>query len=91
MRTSTQNRTTGETDIALTLALDGTGSSDIHTGVGFLDHMLTLFARHGCFDLDLNCKGDTYVDDHHSAEDMGIPLASAAMEEILSEAIESNI
>lgn len=80
MRTSTLNRTTNETDIALTLELDGTGASDIRTGVGFLDHMLTLFARHGCFDLDLNCKGDTYVDDHHSVEDIGICLGQAFKE-----------
>ena len=77
MRTSTQNRKTGETDIALTLALDGTGSSDIHTGVGFLDHMLTLFASHGRFDLTVKCHGDTYVDDHHTVEDIGIALGKA--------------
>ena len=61
----------------LTLNLDGTGKSTVKTGVGFLDHMLTLFAAHGKFDLDVTCKGDTYVDDHHSAEDIGICLGQA--------------
>ena len=74
MRTSTINRKTAETDIALTLNLDGTGKSSIDSGCGFLDHMLTLFARHGGFDLTLTCKGDTYVDDHHTVEDIGITL-----------------
>ena len=77
MRTSDIKRTTAETDIALTLALDGTGKSDISTGVGFLDHMLTLYARHGRFDLTVTCKGDTFVDDHHSVEDIGIALGEA--------------
>ena len=80
MRESTLKRTTAETDIALTLNLDGTGVSDIHSGVGFLDHMLTLFAKHGRFDLKLTCKGDTWVDDHHSVEDIGIALGSAFQE-----------
>ena len=77
MRTAEINRKTAETDISLTLDLDGTGKSEINSGVGFLDHMLTLFARHGRFDLTLNCNGDTYVDDHHSVEDIGIALGQA--------------
>lgn len=70
-------RKTGETDIMLRLCLDGTGKSDIMTGVGFLDHMLTLFAKHGRFDLNVKCLGDTNVDDHHSVEDIGICLGDA--------------
>ncbi len=77
MRTAQINRRTNETDIALSLNLDGSGKSDIVTGVGFLDHMLTLFARHGRFDLNVVCKGDTNVDDHHSVEDIGIALGDA--------------
>ena len=77
MRTSEIKRTTAETDILLSLNLDGTGKSEINTGCGFLDHMLTLFARHGNFDLTVNCKGDTYVDDHHTVEDIGIALGDA--------------
>ena len=77
MRTADIKRTTAATDIALTLELNGTGKSEISTGVGFLDHMLTLFARHGRFDLTVTCKGDTFVDDHHSAEDIGIALGEA--------------
>ena len=77
MRTAEITRKTAETDIMLTLNLDGTGKSTVETGVGFLDHMLTLFAAHGKFDLDVTCKGDTYVDDHHSAEDIGICLGMA--------------
>ena len=77
MRTVKINRKTAETDIALTLNLDGSGKSAIQTGVGFLDHMLTLFAAHGKFDLTVTCQGDTYVDDHHSAEDIGICLGQA--------------
>ena len=77
MRISEINRNTAETNIRLTLNLDGTGVSEIQTGVGFLDHMLTLFARHGRFDLTLRCDGDTWVDDHHSAEDIGICLGQA--------------
>ncbi len=77
MRTAQINRKTNETDIALSLNLDGSGKSDIVTGVGFLDHMLTLFARHGRFDLNVVCKGDTDVDDHHSVEDIGIALGDA--------------
>ena len=80
MRSAQMKRTTAETDIALTLNLDGTGSCEINTGVGFLDHMLTLFARHGRFDLSVSCKGDTLVDDHHSVEDIGIALGEAFKE-----------
>ena len=80
MRKAQINRKTAETDISLTLALDGTGKSEIHSGVGFLDHMLTLFAKHGRFDLALTCKGDTDVDDHHSVEDIGIVLGRAFAE-----------
>jgi len=77
MRAYQWNRTTSETDIQLELNLDGSGTSSIQTGVGFLDHMLTLFAKHGRFDLILSCCGDTYVDDHHSVEDVGIALGVA--------------
>ena len=77
MRTAQINRKTNETVIALSLNLDGSGKSDIATGVGFLDHMLALFARHGRFDLNVTCKGDTNVDDHHSVEDVGIALGDA--------------
>ncbi|HEX8919135.1 MAG TPA: imidazoleglycerol-phosphate dehydratase HisB [Chloroflexota bacterium] len=70
-------RTTGETDITVQLVLDGSGRSDIATGVGFLDHMLTLFARHGRFDMSLHASGDTQVDDHHTTEDAGIALGQA--------------
>lgn len=80
MRTSQINRKTAETDIRLSLNLDGDGSSKIDTGCGFLDHMLTLFARHGRFDLTVECKGDTWVDDHHTVEDVGIVLGSAFAE-----------
>lgn len=77
MREVTMERTTKETAIRLTLGLDGTGKSDVKTGCGFLDHMLTLFAAHGRFDLTLSCKGDTEVDDHHTTEDIGIALGEA--------------
>ena len=77
MRTAEILRKTAETDIMLTLDLDGNGVSQIQTGVGFLDHMLTLFAAHGKFDLTVHCPGDTDVDDHHSAEDIGICLGKA--------------
>lgn len=77
MRTAEICRTTAETDIKLSLNLDGTGKSDIDSGCGFLDHMLTLFAKHGRFDLTLTCKGDTQVDDHHTVEDIGISLGQA--------------
>ena len=78
MRTATIARKTAETDIRLTLNLDGSGRSEVHSGVGFLDHMLTLFARHGRFDLTVACEGDTRIDDHHSVEDIGICLGEAA-------------
>lgn len=74
MRTAEIKRTTAETDISLKINLDGKGESKIDTGVGFLDHMLTLFARHGRFDLKLSCKGDLDVDAHHTTEDIGIAL-----------------
>ena len=77
MRTAEIVRVTAETDITLKLNLDGTGASTVATGIGFLDHMLTLFAAHGRFDLEVRCKGDNQVDDHHSAEDIGIALGQA--------------
>lgn len=77
MRSAEIMRKTAETDIVLSLNLDGSGTSEINTGVGFLDHMLTLFASHGSFDLKVSCKGDVYVDDHHSVEDIGICLGQA--------------
>ena len=76
-RSAAIERKTAETDISLTLNLDGTGKADVDSGVPFLDHMLTLFCSHGRFDLTLRCKGDTAVDDHHSAEDIGIALGDA--------------
>lgn len=80
MRNAVIERKTAETDIKLKLELDGTGASEIDSGCGFLDHMLTLFAKHGRFDLSLVCKGDTDVDYHHSAEDIGICLGKAFAE-----------
>lgn len=80
MRRSEIERKTAETDISLALNLDGTGKSNIDTGCGFLNHMLTLFARHGRFDLDVTCHGDVDVDDHHSVEDIGICLGMAFAE-----------
>ena len=77
MRSAEVIRKTGETDIRVKLIIEGSGKSVIGTGVGFLDHMLTLFARHGRFDLEVSCKGDTCVDDHHSTEDIGIALGKA--------------
>ena len=77
MRRAEIKRTTNETDIYLELNIDGSGKSDIDTGCGFLDHMLTLFARHGRFDLTVKCKGDTYVDYHHTTEDIAICLGKA--------------
>jgi imidazoleglycerol-phosphate dehydratase len=76
-RTATINRKTAETEISLTLSLDGAGASDVSTGVGFLDHMLTLFARHGLMDLSVRCQGDLHVDQHHTVEDVGICLGMA--------------
>ncbi len=80
MRSYELTRKTAETDIRLRLELDGSGSSSIQTGCGFLDHMLTLFAAHGKFDLEVVCAGDTQVDDHHSVEDIGICLGTAFRE-----------
>ena len=80
MRSTECKRTTAETDIALTLSLDGKGVADVKSGVGFLDHMLTLLCRQARFDLALTCHGDTEVDDHHSVEDIGIALGKALSE-----------
>ena len=80
MRTSNIDRKTAETEITLALNLDGEGKSAVDSGCGFLDHMLTLFAAHGKFDLTLTCKGDTNVDDHHTVEDIGICLGKAFAE-----------
>jgi len=77
MRTAEIKRTTRETDIFLSLNIDGSGAGEIETGCGFLNHMLTLFASHGKFDLTVKCKGDTDVDDHHTVEDIGIALGEA--------------
>ena len=77
MRSAEIARKTAETDIRLKLSLDGTGRANVKSGVGFLDHMLTLFASHGRFNLEVACKGDTFVDDHHSVEDTGIVLGEA--------------
>ena len=77
MRSAQIERKTAETDVRLTLSLDGAGRAQVDTGVGFLDHMLTLFAAHGRFDLSVTCAGDTQVDDHHSVEDIGIALGDA--------------
>ncbi len=82
MRTSDISRVTAETDIRLSLDLDGSGVSDVDTGVGFLDHMLTLLARHARFDLYVKAKGDVYVDDHHTVEDIGIVLGQAFAEAV---------
>lgn len=80
MRTASIARKTAETDIQLSLDLDGKGAANISTGCGFLDHMLTLFAAHGKFDLQISCKGDIWVDDHHTVEDVGICLGKAFAE-----------
>ena len=80
MRTADIKRTTAETDIRLAIDLDGTGKSRVDSGCGFLDHMLTLFARHGRFDLTVKCDGDTNVDYHHTVEDVGIALGQAFAE-----------
>ena len=80
MRTSEIKRKTAETDITLSLSLDGTGESKIETGCGFLDHMLTLFAKHAGYDLSVTCKGDVHVDYHHTTEDIGIALGKAFYE-----------
>lgn len=80
MRNAEIKRVTAETNICLTLELDGSGTSDVKSGCGFLDHMLTLFAKHGRFDLTVSCQGDTDVDDHHTVEDIGIALGLAFRE-----------
>ena len=82
MRQAEIIRNTNETKIKLNLNLDGTGISHIKTGCGFVDHMLTLFAKHGRFDLDISCQGDTEVDYHHTVEDIGIALGSAFSEAV---------
>lgn len=79
-RTAAIRRTTAETDICLELSLDGSGKADISTGIGFFDHMLEAFARHGFFDLSLQVKGDLHVDGHHTIEDTGIVLGQAISE-----------
>lgn len=76
-RTATVTRTTGETDIFISVDLDGTGKTNIDSGVGFFDHMLTALGRHSLIDLEVRCKGDTWVDDHHTVEDVGIALGDA--------------
>ena len=76
-RTATIKRKTGETDILVEVDLDGSGTHDIDTGVGFFDHMLTALSRHSLIDLTMHCKGDTWVDDHHTVEDVGIALGQA--------------
>jgi len=78
----TKTRTTKETDITVSLKLDGTGKSNIKSGVGFLDHMLESFSKHSLIDLDIVCKGDTHIDDHHTVEDVGIVIAQALREAI---------
>jgi len=83
MRVSEIKRKTAETDVALTLCLDGTGKSEIKTGCGFLDHMLTLFSKHSHYDLKIDCKGDTDVDYHHTTEDVAICLGKAFKEALL--------
>lgn len=80
MRSAVLERKTSETQIKLSLDIDGSGTSEISSGIGFLDHMLTLFAKHSGFNLEVSCIGDTYVDDHHSCEDIGIVLGSALRE-----------
>lgn len=81
-RTASIERNTNETQIQLTLNLDGTGKADIHTGIGFFDHMLHGFARHGLFDLTVKAEGDLYVDTHHTIEDTGIVLGKAIKEAV---------
>lgn len=77
MRNASISRRTAETDVSVSIDLDGTGKSAIATGVGFLDHMLELFARHGLFDVEIKCEGDLHVDQHHTTEDIGIALGQA--------------
>ncbi|MEM9206475.1 MAG: imidazoleglycerol-phosphate dehydratase HisB [Pseudomonadota bacterium] len=82
MRTATLSRTTRETDISVSLTIDGSGTSEIETGVGFFDHMLDQLARHGLFDLTIKATGDRHIDDHHTVEDVGIALGQALKEAI---------
>lgn len=77
MRKAKVERKTLETNVTVEINLDGSGKSEINTGIGFMDHMLTLMAFHGSFDLNINCSGDLYVDDHHTVEDIGIALGQA--------------
>ncbi len=79
MRSATVTRKTAETDVSVSLAIDGTGKAVIETGVGFFDHMLELLARHALFDLEVRCKGDLHVDQHHTVEDVGIALGQALL------------
>jgi imidazoleglycerol-phosphate dehydratase len=80
MRSASVSRRTAETDVAVSIALDGAGKAEISTGVGFLDHMLELFARHGLFDLTVKVTGDLHVDQHHTTEDAGIALGQAILQ-----------
>jgi imidazoleglycerol-phosphate dehydratase len=80
MRSASVSRRTAETDVSVSIALDGTGKAEISTGVGFLDHMLELFARHGLFDLTVKVTGDLHVDQHHTTEDTGIALGQAILQ-----------
>lgn len=82
VRRAEVHRQTKETDVRVVLTLDGTGDAQIKTGVGFLDHMLTLFARHGLFDVEIECHGDLEIDDHHSVEDIGITLGQALQQAV---------
>jgi imidazoleglycerol-phosphate dehydratase len=79
-RVAEKRRTTKETDVFVSINLDGRGQAKIATGIGFLDHMLDLFAKHGLFDLEVTCTGDLHIDDHHSVEDIGITLGQAFAE-----------
>jgi imidazoleglycerol phosphate dehydratase HisB len=83
-RHTTRTRQTGETNITLTLNLDGSGKTDVQTGIGFLDHLLTALARHARWDLQLACQGDLHIDDHHTAEDCALTLG-AALDELLAD------
>lgn len=85
-RQASVHRQTGETDIRLSLILDGTGTSDVQTGIGFLDHMLTLFARHAVMDLVVHAAGDLHVDGHHTAEDVGLVLGEAILQAVADKA-----